>query len=142
MITYEITDEHVSYRDVTKILHDVGLSSLDEIQIEQSFKNSQVLVFAFESGKLVGCGRALSDRVSQANIYNIAVVDRLQGQGIGRQIIERLLDQLPGQIVSLYTHPQIFRYYEKIGFSNLNTGFIKFLPDDKLWFIEEGFIDS
>lgn len=142
MITYEITDEHVNYVAVTKLMHDVGLSSLDEIQVEQSFKNSQVLAFAFASGKLVGCGRALSDLVSQANIYNIAVDTRLQKQGIGRCLIETLLEQLSGQIVTLYTHPQTFQYYEKLGFSNLNTGFIKFLPDKKSWYIEEGFIDS
>ncbi|CEN27659.1 MULTISPECIES: GNAT family N-acetyltransferase [Pseudolactococcus] len=142
MITYEKTDTHVDYAEVTKIMHDVELTTMEVTQIERSFKNSQVLAFAFEEGKLVACGRALSDRVSQANIYNIAVEKRLQGKGIGRKIIQTLLDQLVGQIVTLYTHPQTHNYYKKIGFSNLNTGFIKLPSHEKTWYIEEGFIDQ
>lgn len=142
MIQYERTDEHVLYADVAKLMQDVGISSLEEKQIKQSFQNSQVMTFAFEDGELVGCGRALSDGVLQANIYNIAVAEHLQGQGIGRQIIQTLLDQLEGQIVGLYTHPKTYAYYEKMGFSHLNTAFIKFLPDEQQWFIDEGFIEE
>ncbi|GAB2021811.1 hypothetical protein RyT2_08850 [Pseudolactococcus yaeyamensis] len=142
MIQYERTDEHVRYADVAKLMQDVGISSLDEKRTKQSFQNSQVLAFAFENGALVGCGRALSDGVLQANLYNIAVAEHLQGQGIGRRIIQTLLDQLKGQIVGLYTHPKTFTYYEKMGFSHLKTGFIKFLPDEQEWFIEEGFIEG
>lgn len=142
MIIYEKTDRYVKYAEVTKIMQDVELTTMDVTQIERSFKNSQVLAFAFEDGKLVACGRALSDRVSQASIYNIAVEKRLQGKGIGRKIIQTLLDQLTGQTVTLYTHPQTYSYYESIGFSNLNTGFIKLSSDKKPWYIDEGFIDQ
>ncbi|MDR1606062.1 MAG: GNAT family N-acetyltransferase [Streptococcaceae bacterium] len=141
MINYVLTDEQVDYAAVADLMQVVDISSLDAEQVKLSFQNSQVLVFAFEDDQLVGCGRALSDGVLQANIYNIAVAPHLQGQGIGRQIIERLLDQLKGQIVTLYTHPKTSAYYQKLGFSQLRTGFVKFLPEEKDWFIEEGFID-
>ncbi|GFH42622.1 N-acetyltransferase [Lactococcus hodotermopsidis] len=142
-ITYEITDEHVDYAAVAALMREVEISSLSTELVEKSFKNSLYKVFAFdEKGQLVACGRALSDGVLQGNIYNIAVSPTQQGKGLGKAIIQNLLVQLDGQIVTLYTHPKTFSYYEQLGFSNLKTGFIRFLPDEKQWFVDEGFIDK
>ncbi|GFH41237.1 GNAT family N-acetyltransferase [Lactococcus insecticola] len=143
-IQYQTTDAGINYRDVASLMQEVEISSLPADLVELSFKNSLYKVFAIDdaTGKLVGVGRALSDGVLQANIYNIAVSPTLQNQGVGRKIINNLLDQAAGQIVTLYTHPKTFDYYENLGFSYLNTGFIRFLPQDKQWFIDEGFIDK
>ncbi|XP_023770976.1 uncharacterized N-acetyltransferase ycf52 isoform X4 [Lactuca sativa] len=43
------------------------------------------------SGKLVGFGRAVSDNGLTASIYDVMVIPSLQGRGIGRMILQRII---------------------------------------------------
>ena len=75
-------------------------------------------------------------------MYNIAVNEDYHGQGIGRRIIETLLEQVKGCTVTLYTHPRSVALYEKFGFRRLKTGLTRFAdPDHSLDYLEStGFI--
>ncbi|KAI3817876.1 hypothetical protein L1987_11676 [Smallanthus sonchifolius] len=43
------------------------------------------------SGELVGFGRAVSDNALTASIYDVMVIPPLQGRGIGRMILQRII---------------------------------------------------
>lgn len=88
------------------------------------FGNSYGVVYAYDGDRVIACGRVLSDGLEQAAIYNIAVDPDYQGYGLGRGVIERLLDKVYGMEVILYTHPQTVKFYETLGWRRMKTGFV------------------
>lgn len=135
-------DEMVDYEDVKNLLHYFGLTDLSVEKITLSFKNSLYKVFALNSSnEVIGCGRAISDGVAQSSIFNIAVAETYQSQGIGKEIVNLLINQAEGQVITLYTAPWSVDWYKKQGFHLLNTGLIMFLPDQIEWMIENKFIE-
>ncbi|KAL3521343.1 hypothetical protein ACH5RR_019492 [Cinchona calisaya] len=47
-----------------------------------------------DNGQLVGFGRAVSDLGLTASIYDVMVIPSLQGRGIGRRIVQRIIRML------------------------------------------------
>lgn len=120
-ITYKTTKENIDWQQVSDILRQSGLSDHTAKEQETIFTNSYAVVFVYHKETLVGVGRALSDGVCQAAIYNIALEEEFQGNGTGKKLINLLLDQVKGQNVILYTHPRIVALYEKMGFRRSKT---------------------
>lgn len=110
-------------------------------RVEKVFGASYGVVYAYDGDKVVACGRVLSDGVEQAAVYNIAVDPDYHGDGLGRQVIARLLEQVPECEVILYTHPQTVKFYETLGWRRMKTGFVinPSRPFNQFQ-IEEGFI--
>ena len=52
---------------------------------------SQAVVSAWRGRRLVGFGRATSDGVFRAVLWDVVVAGDEQGQGLGRQLVEALL---------------------------------------------------
>src|SRR5438477_227403 len=48
-------------------------------------------VLALDGGRVVGCARALCDGVSNGYISMLAVAEDHRGQGIGRELVRRLM---------------------------------------------------
>lgn len=120
-ITYKTTKENIDWQQVSDILRQSGLSDHTAKEQETIFTNSYAVVFVYHKETLVGVGRALSDGVCQAAIYNIALEEEFQGNGTGKKLINLLLDQVKGQNVILYTHPRTVALYEKMGFRRSKT---------------------
>ncbi len=74
------TKDNISWESVEGLLSYFGLSQLDTDTQRQVFLNSYAVAFAYDGERLIGCGRALSDGICQAAIYNIAVNEEYQGQ--------------------------------------------------------------
>ena len=130
--------ENVDWEAVAALLSFYGLSHLSAAEQETVFRNSAVVAFIYDDDRLIGCGRALSDGVCQAAIYNIALDESYHGRQLGRLIIDSLLAQLQGQTVILYTHPQTVAMYEKFGFRRQKTGFVLFAGgEDRIKKMEE-----
>jgi len=81
-----------------KSLPGMGLSSADEHKAIQSFlqKNPQTCFVAEHEGKLIGSVLGGSDG-RRGYIYHLAVDDRFQRQGVGRQLVQICLDALKSQ---------------------------------------------
>jgi ribosomal protein S18 acetylase RimI-like enzyme len=120
-ITYKTTKEDIDWQQVSDILRRSGLSDHTAKEQEIIFTNSYAVVFVYHKDTIVGVGRALSDGVCQAAIYNIALEEEFQGNGTGKKLINLLLDQVKGQNVILYTHPRTVALYEKMGFRRSKT---------------------
>lgn len=120
-ITYKTTKENINWQDVSDVLWRSNLSKRSAQEQEKIFMNSYAVVFVYDGDRIVGVARALSDGVCQAAVYNVALDEEYHGNGIGREMIERLLDQLKGQNIVLYTHPKTVALYEKFGFRRNKT---------------------
>ena len=55
-------------------------------------RGSPVVVSLWRGKRLVGFGRASSDGIHRAVLWDIVVAGDLQGRGLGRQVVEGLLD--------------------------------------------------
>lgn len=141
-ITYKITKEDVNWQEVADVLERSGLSKHPAWEQEIIFKNSYAVVFVYDEDKIVGVARALSDGVCQAAVYNVAIDDEYQGYGIGRKLIEALLEQVEGQNVILYTHPRTVALYEKLGFRRSKTAMSIFQGSKEQleWMNDQGFL--
>ena len=83
---------------------------------------STVVVTLWRGNRLIGFGRATSDGIYRAVLWDIVVADDLQGQGLGRQVVEALLN-MPKiknveRIYLMTTNSQSF--YKQMGFQNCN----------------------
>ncbi len=124
---------------VAETLQSVGMAHHDPEQHKIAFEASYCTVFLYDQEVLVGFGRALSDGAYQAAMYDIAVIKAYQGQGLGKLIVEKLLEKLQGMNVILYASPGKERFYEKQGFRKMKTGMALFMHRDIM--TEKGFTE-
>lgn len=77
------------------------------------------VVSAWQEGELVGIGRATSDGVFRAVLWDVVVAEEHQGKGLGRRIVEDLLSSAPlaacERVYLMTTNSGGF--YERLGFS-------------------------
>jgi ribosomal protein S18 acetylase RimI-like enzyme len=111
---------------VSETLKRVGMAHHSPEGHQQAFEASHTTVFAFSGGKMVGFGRAISDGIYQAALYDVAVVPECQGKGIGAQIVKALLFRVPTCNVILYASPGKEGFYETLGLRKMKTGLALF----------------
>jgi ribosomal protein S18 acetylase RimI-like enzyme len=78
------------------------------------------VVSAWQGGRLVGIGRATSDGVFRAVLWDVVVAEEHQGRGLGRRIVQALLASAPvatSERVYLMT-TNSSGFYERLGFSS------------------------
>ena len=60
-------------------------------QLREMLKGSQVVVSLWRGKRMVGFGRASSDGIYRAVLWDVVVAGDLQGRGLGRRVVEALL---------------------------------------------------
>ncbi|SLM31075.1 Acetyltransferase [Desulfamplus magnetovallimortis] len=136
-ISFDCTD--VNWDNVTKILKQVGMGHYAPHLHKKAFMNSHTTVFSYINSQMIGFGRAISDGVYQAALYDIAVVPEYQNRGIGKIILKSIMENLQGCNVILYASPGKEGFYTKHDFRRMKTGMANFInPDQKR---EKGFTD-
>lgn len=124
---------------VADTLKRVGMAFTEPEAHRRAFEASHTAVFVYEDGRMVGFGRALSDGVYQAAVYDVAVLPEMQGRGIGKQIVEAILARVAGCNVILYASPGKENFYRKLGFRLLKTGMAAFTRAQAM--TEKGFTE-
>lgn len=114
--------KNINWNEVRNIIKTVGMTYVDTEVHRKSFQNSKIVIFIFDNNNLIGFGRAISDGVRQASIYDVAVLPEYQGKGIGKLILENIISKLPSCNFILYASPGKEGFYESIGFGKLSTG--------------------
>ncbi len=92
-------------------------------QLRRMLSGSQVVVSAWKGGTLVGFGRATSDGVFRAVLWDVVVAEEHQGRGLGRRIVEELLASrhvADAERVYLMTTTGE-GFYERLGFSRVDS---------------------
>ena len=89
-------------------------------ELQQAVINSQFTIAAYAAGELVGFGRVVTDGVLHAMIYEMIVDPAFQGAGIGKRILQMLVDyclQRNIRDIQLFCAKGKRGFYEKLGFS-------------------------
>jgi ribosomal protein S18 acetylase RimI-like enzyme len=103
--------------------HSFWASGRSQRELDRMLAGSQVVVSAWNGSRLVGFGRATSDGVFRATLWDVVVAGEHQGQGLGRRVVEALL-QAPALVaverVYLMTTNSA-GFYEQLGFMAVDS---------------------
>jgi len=117
----------------------LGIKVIDDLKL--SFSNSMFKVFIFDNGNLVGVGRALADGKDCSYICDIAVHPEYQGIGLGKKIVQNLIEQSQGhKKIILYANSGKEGFYYKLGFKMMKTAMAIFQNEDDA--IKQGIISD
>ncbi len=122
----------IDWEIVPQILKTVGMAFHDANIHRRTFSASASVVFVFDDQQLIGFGRAISDGIIQAAVYDVAVLPSYQGHGIGKMMIEKLVASLPGCNFILYASPGKEAFYEKLRFRRMKTGMALFVKSETM----------
>jgi ribosomal protein S18 acetylase RimI-like enzyme len=113
----------IDWTALCEVIRLAPLGTRDPDKLKSAVENSYIVCSVFLDDALVGFGRAVSDGQYQAAIYDVVVLPEYQNQGIGKSIMNALLEKLPkGATVLIYSAPGKQDFYRKLGFGNLKTG--------------------
>jgi ribosomal protein S18 acetylase RimI-like enzyme len=116
----------VDWKTIANTLKSVGMAHHEPERHQKAFDASHTTVFIYQADRLIGFGRAISDGIYQAAVYDCAVRPEFQGQGIGTMIMREILEALPDCNVILYASPGKEGFYQKLGFRRMKTGMARF----------------
>ena len=92
--------------------------AVDRARLRQQLVGVMFVVSAWKEGTLVGFARAISDGATNAYISTVAVLPACQGQGVGRELMHRLMSGRQGIQFVLHARPAVKEFYLKCGFEH------------------------
>lgn len=123
-ITFDCAN--VDWKHISETLKQVGMAYYSPDEHQRAFEASFATVFAWQDGQLVGFGRAISDGVYQAAVYDVAVIPELQRKGIGTVIMKLLLSRISSCNIILYAAIDKEDFYSRLNFRKMKTGMALF----------------
>ena len=117
-IIYQINPE-ISVHDLIDILRKSTLGlrrPLSDLEaMESMLAHANYYIGAYENGNLVGLARAMTDFVYTTYLADLAVDEKYQHQGVGKELIKMLKRNIPKAKLILLAAPAAEGYYPKIG---------------------------
>ena len=114
------------------------LGSRDGAALEEAFRNSQVCCFAYSESKLIGAGRALTDKVHWTVIFDLVIEPKYQGQGHGKTILQDLTLRAGARNVMLQSVPGREAFYLGLGFKSMTTALANYANVE--WAMQSGYV--
>ena len=106
-----------------------GMGDREPSALWRAAQHSHAVVTAWHGSEIVGIGRVVSDGVYYATIFDVAVHPAVQGQGIGRSLMEALKASLPpGVRIHLTSTFGNEGFYARLGYARHRTAMAKY-PD-------------
>jgi len=121
-LEWQHSADAVDWDELAALYRAAPLGNKTPEQLRTAFSNSMYKCFVYEAGRLVGAGRALADGVDCAYLGDIAVMPSHQGTGLGKAIVEYLVEQTRGhKKILLYAVPGKEPFYKRFGFLRMTT---------------------
>jgi GNAT superfamily N-acetyltransferase len=128
-ITYQIynsnnkTDLNITPAQFTQLLKNSTLGERRPIEDEECLagmiNNSNLIISAWDEENLIGISRCITDFHYCCYLSDLAVDQKYQSQGIGKELQVQTQKQLgPKCKLILISAPFANNYYQKIGFTN------------------------
>jgi predicted N-acetyltransferase YhbS len=116
MVTYIYTLDRVAWQELADLVAAAGFGTSSADDMRRAYEHSALRVFAWKEARLVGAARAISDGVYHAMLCDVMVLPAYQGQGIGRELVQRILAELGG--IKLLTTAAFGKegFYRRLGF--------------------------
>lgn len=115
-------DRAVDWNELSALYRKAPLGDKSPEDLATVFSNSRFKCFVYAKDELIGVGRALADGLDCSYIADVAVHPEFQGKGLGKTIIEKLVELSKGhKKIILYANPGTEGFYRAIGFNRMNT---------------------
>lgn len=121
-LTWSESIADLDWDELAALYHAAPLGNKNAADLKTAFGNSRFHCLARDQGHLVGAGRVLSDGVDCAYLCDVAVMPSHQGTGLGKQIVQRLVQRSAGhKKIILYAVPGKEGFYRQFGFMRMRT---------------------
>lgn len=131
----------IDWSELAALYRAAPLGDREPADLETAFSNSIFRCFVYDSGVLVGAGRALADGSDCSYLCDVAVLRSHQGTGLGRQIVSTLVRLSAGHAkIIMYAALGKEGFYRKLGFRRMTTAMAIFEDQDLA--LERGFVDE
>ena len=91
----------------------------------QAFEASSLVLTLWEADRLVGLARVLTDGVQAAYLCDLAVEPDLQGAGVGKRLIDEILERCAGTELVLRDSNLSTGFYERLGFEPVENAWVR-----------------
>lgn len=119
--------EYGEYKEneIQRLYTEVGWTAYTENMsvLEQGYKNSLLVLAAYENGELLGIIRCVGDGFTIVFVQDILVFPKKQPQGIGTALLKAVLKKYPNvRQIELATDntPKNVNFYKSLGFSDFS----------------------
>jgi ribosomal protein S18 acetylase RimI-like enzyme len=138
-LTWSDSLEGIDWAELSAVYRAAPLGNKPAEGLRTAFEGSRFRCFAFDAGRIVGAGRALADGFDCSYICDVAVLPSHQGTGLGREIVQRLVNVSRGhRKIILYSVPGKEGFYRKFGFRRMTTAMAIF--ENQAQQLERGYL--
>lgn len=124
-IVTDLNRRAIDWQRLCELLKAAGLGKRDPHTLRRVYQHSQFCYWGFIGDKLIATAHAISDLTSVAYLADVAIDPRFQGQGLGRRLMDRVMQDLaPLGKIFIYSVPEKLAFYKKYGFHDLTTGMV------------------
>lgn len=116
-------EQSLSVDEFILLYNSVGWNPPEKEQVALALNNSNYTICVKDGEKTIGMGRVIGDKAMSFFIKDVAVLPEYQGQGIGRIIINSIIEHIKtsvpkgyGVCVELISSKGMEPFYEKFGF--------------------------
>jgi ribosomal protein S18 acetylase RimI-like enzyme len=139
-VDWSDSTEGVDWAELSELYRLAPLGNKSADWLRTAFSNSMHRAFVRDGGALIAAGRAVADGVDCAYLCDIAVHPAHQGTGLGKALIQHLVDRAHGhRKILLYAVPGRESFYRKFGFRRMRTAMAIF--EDPEHAAASGYID-
>ncbi len=118
-----IVENDLNVEEYRFLRKNCGLSEKSAEAAQTGLKNSLYSVKLQKDGQTIGMGRMVGDGGAFCQIVDICVLPKFQGNGLGKKIMEKLMEYaktLPESCyISLIADGEAHRLYKKFGFEDV-----------------------
>lgn len=137
-----IEENNLTYEEYLDVITTIGWKCPSRRLLEKSLQNSETSKYVID-GKTVGIARMVTDYGYMALIADVMVKPEYQGQGIGKKLMNNLLDRALNTLeedetmmIQLLAASGKKNFYEKFGFKDkpeaVEAGMYMWLKKDKV----------
>lgn len=118
-------EDSIAIEDFLELREEVNFQYLSEEEAERVLAHTSYITAAWYGGQCIGLIRVLTDYCVDAYITDVIVHPNCQGQGIGYMLVERALNHLRENSMSvrmacvIYTNQGREPFYSSLGFETL-----------------------
>jgi ribosomal protein S18 acetylase RimI-like enzyme len=118
---FEAVEREPTVNEYQRLRRAAGWSEIVDEGVEVGLKNALYSVVLLNGEEAVGCGRMVGDGGIYFYIQDIIVLPEYQGSGLGRLIMDKIMDYLRGRaergaFVGLMAAKGVAEFYERYGF--------------------------
>lgn len=126
------TIDAVDWDEMSELYRIAPLGTKSGDWLKTAYSNSMFKTLALDGGRIVAAGRAVADGVDCSYLCDIVVHPSYQGSGLGKELIQRLIDLSRGhRKIILYAVPGREQFYAKFGFRRMSTAMAIFSDPER-----------